>query len=704
MKKLLLAAALLALGSLLFQDISSGHGGTYRGPGDTTPAGSGGAGGGGPGSGTPGPAGPTGPGGPGAASTGGAGPGTQGGPGGAAAQTGGSEAPDLSQWTFWWEFNKDAYLNLKDSIHSGSVLTGSDDFFLGRGEAEDVGKDTLRPTPTQIRNEIVPALLEALAKEKNNDILTGAMIALAKIGDVKSESGESEFEKVIRSFLKDPVQEVAETAAIALGILANESSADILLALSMDTPEGRTAVGKGEVDYRTRAFATYGLGLLGKQLDAKSELRRRIVSSLFTVLDSDQTRAKDVSVATVIALGLVSLPPEDYMPPVDPDAKGKPAAAPRTSGRGQVEALMALLRDNDRDHLLRAHAPTAVARLAESYGEQHFEDIKALVVPVFIDIADGKIKDRAEVIQSAIFALGTFGDNDQDKLDVEVRKVLLNAPKDQASQLAQNVSRVSLAYVASRKGKGADAAKGIKEAQDHFTAQIARSAGGLQYWNYIGAGVFGRRLAKSDENGKGPEVRSALGTALRQTLVDARSAQEMGPLFIALGILGDQDAKVVVAKRLSEIKEETTRGYACVSLGLLGAREYIKEMTEIVATSKYQADLLKQAAIGLGLLGDKEMVPTLITMLNEAKSLATQASISTALGFIGDTRSVEPLCKLLADKTKTDKARAFAAVALGIVADKESLPWNAKIAADLNYTATTETLNNPTGTGILNIL
>jgi len=702
MKKLLLAAALLALGSLLFQDISSGHGGTYRGPGDTTPAGSGGSSGGGP-SGTPGPAGPSSTG-PGAGATGSGGPGVQAGPTSAGPSTGqATETPDLSQWTFWWEFNKDAYLNLKSHIQSGDVQTGSDDFFLGRGEAEGGGKDTLRPTPDQVSNEIVPALLEALAKEKNNDILTGAMIALAKIGDVKSESGESQFEAVIRGFLKDPVQEVAETAAVALGILANESSVDILLDLAKDTPAGRAAVGKGEVEYRTRAFATYGLGLLGRRLDANSELRKRIVADLFAVLDSDQTRAKDVSVATVIALGLVSLPPGDFAPPADPEAKGKPAAAPRTSGRGQIEALMAVLRDEKKDHLLRAHAPTAVARLAEALNPDDFEAIKALAVPVFVDIANGKIKDRAEVVQSALFALGTFGDNDQDKLDLEIRKVLLNAPKDQSDQLARNVSRVSLAYVGARMGKG-ETAKGIKEVQDHFASQISRSAGGLQYWNYIGAGVFGRRLTASDGNGEGPKVVGVLGTALRQTLVDARSAQEMGPLFIALGILGDPEAQNVVSKRLNEIKEETTRGYACLSLGLLNARNHIPQIQEIVASSKYQADLLKQAAIGLGLLGDKDMVDTLISMLNEAKSLATQASISTALGFIGDKRSVTPLCNLLADKTKTDKARAFAAVALGIVADKEMLPWNAKIAADLNYTATTETLNNPTGTGILNIL
>ena len=49
-------------------------------------------------------------------------------------------------------------------------------------------------------------------------------------------------------------------------------------------------------------------------------------------------------------------------------------------------------------------------------------------------------------------------------------------------------------------------------------------------------------------------------------------------------------------------------------------------------------------------------------------------------------------------------ARGFAAVALGIIADREPLPWNSKIAVNLNYTAATVTLNDTSGTGILNIL
>ena len=91
-------------------------------------------------------------------------------------------------------------------------------------------------------------------------------------------------------------------------------------------------------------------------------------------------------------------------------------------------------------------------------------------------------------------------------------------------------------------------------------------------------------------------------------------------------------------------------------------------------------------------------------MLENAKGLSSQAALASALGAIGDSRSIEPLIEMLADKQKTDTARGFAAVALGIVCDKESLPWNSKISCGINYRANTTTLAGEGGTGILDIL
>jgi hypothetical protein len=100
---------------------------------------------------------------------------------------------------------------------------GSDDFFMGQG-TKGQSKNQLKPSEEAIRQKIVPALKEALEKERANDIVTGCLIGLAKIGDVKSESGASEFEPLLSKFLSDGNQEIAETAAVALGILANDAS------------------------------------------------------------------------------------------------------------------------------------------------------------------------------------------------------------------------------------------------------------------------------------------------------------------------------------------------------------------------------------------------------------------------------------------------------------------------------------------------
>ena len=100
-------------------------------------------------------------------------------------------------------------------------------------------------------------------------------------------------------------------------------------------------------------------------------------------------------------------------------------------------------------------------------------------------------------------------------------------------------------------------------------------------------------------------------------------------------------------------------------------------LNQTVTESKFRPAVLKQAAVGLGLLGDKSAVGLLLTMLEDAKGLSSQAAIASALGTIGDVSAVDGLVKMLAGETEkkmTDTARGFAAVALGITCDKEDFP------------------------------
>ena len=694
MKKLLLASALAAGATFGLQELTFSHGGTYRGPGDTVPPGGGGGGGGG-GPATPGPSGPGTPGPSGPSTPGPVGPGTPGGAPGAPTGpvTGGGQAggPDLTAWTFWWEFNKEPYLNLKSKIHSGGVRSGSDGYFLGHGQ-KDQAKDSLRPSEEQIRQKVVPALLNALENETNNDIVTGCLIALGKIGDVKDEAGESAFEAAIRPHLKSKVQEIRETAAVALGILANDKSVPLLQDLMLDTAAGRGEVGSNEVNIRTRAFAAYGLSLVGART-ADEELRGKIVESLVQVLETDQSSMRDIRVASLISLGLVPLNTIRNAEAADEEGNEPPGA----SRVGQIEYVLGYLQDDDNHWMVRSHAPAALARLMNGLPAEDYAAYKEKIAPELIDRIEKKSKETKEVIQSCALALGQIGDRDEDKLDAEIRKALIAATKDQSDQQTKRYTLIALAQVGGSLGESDVPTK--NDVSKHLTSTLAKGSSALQPWAGLSLGVYGRKLTDAGETPP-----ADVTTALRTTLDKEKAADKVGALAIGAGILADQDAITILLDKLDRIKEVEARGYVSVALGLANAREAIEPIQKIIRESKYQPDLLKQAAVSLGLLGDKELVPDLIEMLSNAKGLSTQAALASALGAIGDQRSIDPLVAMLENKDLTDSARGFAAVALGIVADKETLPWNSKISVDLNYRASTPTLNDTGGTGILNIL
>ena len=139
-----------------------------------------------------------------------------------------------------------------------------------------------------------------------------------------------------------------------------------------------------------------------------------------------------------------------------------------------------------------------------------------------------------------------------------------------------------------------------------------------------------------------------------------------------------------------------------LGLGLLGERRAIESVREVVAGSKYKPELLWNAAIGLALLGDKDSVPQLLDMLREAKGLGSQAALASALGLVGDARSLEPLVAMAGDPSLTQGARTFATVALGLVCDRELLPWNFSVSEGVNYVAATPTLLG-SANGVLDI-
>ena len=616
---------------------------------------------------------------------------------------GGASGPDLTLWQFWWGFNKEPYLNIKSRIHSGAVVTGSDTFFLGRGEKSQA-KNSLAPSEAEIRQRVVPALIKALETEKNNDILTGSMIALAKIGDKTDESGNSQFVQIFNGFLNDGVQEVAETAALSLGILANEGSVETLVNLARDMPEGRKLVEANEVPYRTRAFAAYGLGLIGYRT-SDNALRQDIAEHLIDLLEAPEFATRDIKVAAMTALGLTGIDvvddPATALEGVEEDSNRKHVV----SRQAQLAYLIDYFdpekeRANPNRHwFVRAHAPIAMARLLQTAPE----DLKGPVTDIILKAAGRHSKQQREIEQSCALALGQIGDADagKDDVDTKIRAELVRLVKEGEEQ-TKRYALISLGQSNARPGQGEDPYAGLAEARGELLKQMSRGKTQLKPWAALALGVQGRALL---DNGQSVDPSTLL--ALRAACKDNKRPAECGAFMVALGLQRDTESLDLLLEKLDFFQgSNEARGEACVALGLMEDRKAIAPIQEVIKNSKYRPDLLKQAAIGLGVLGDKELVEDLVTMLGEANGLATQAAIASALGAIGDQRSLDPLVVMLEnDKEMTDTARGFAAVALGIVCDKEPLPWNAKISTNTNYRANTVTLTNTNlGTGILDIL
>lgn len=689
MKKLILLGGLLAVGAFGFQEVSNAHGGTYRGPGDTVPPGGGGGGGGSGGPTTPGPSGPNAPNPSGPTTPGPAGPNTPG--GGSRGPTTGavSAGDDLTLWQFWWGFNKDPYLNLKSRIHGGGVQTGSDEFFIGNG-MQDQAKNTLAPSEQTIREKIVPALIRALENETNNDIITGAMMSLAKIGDEQLEDGTSRFEEILRPFLKDGNQEIAESAALALGVLGNEKSIGTLRHLLQDDLEGRQLVGsEAGVNYRTRAFAAFGLGQIGHYTGDQAK-RAEIVELLWEVCESPKGSTRDIKVAAVIAMGLVPLP-------VEGGSEDEESAAPRNRSE-QVAYLLDFFqedRDSHKHEMVRAHAPRSIVKLMEGLDDPQIKTdvVKALAPYVS---KRGHIGTR-EMRQSASLAFGMLGDLDMDEEDKKIRECLMDATGNGEAQV-KNFSVIALGQVGGRPGSGEEPMKGASEIRKHLQRHLSQGKSMVKPWAGLAIGVMERGLLDAEET----PSKDALA-ALRQSLREAKSKDRVGAYAIACGIAQDVESESILLEKLDTMADDEVRGNLTIGLGLMQSVTSVKSIQEVVADSKYRGSLLKQAAIALGLLGDKKVVDQLVTMLAEAKTLTTQAALASALGFIGDTNSVDPLITMLENEEITPAARGFAAVALGIVADREPLPFNSKFAVDINYRANTVTLTGQ-GNGLLDIL
>lgn len=676
----------LLTGALLSVAVSA-HGGQYRGPGAESPpaasAGSGTSSGSAVGSSSGGSDGTTSA--PSTSGSNGSAPPTTPGPVTGASTRGAPLDDDLTRWEFWWEFGKAPYLRLRDVVDAGRRIVGPEDALLNprfhhrRGEIERPSEDDLQG--------VADALAHTLQQASDRDTVSACLVALAKIA---RDGTDWQLFDTLMPFLARNDQEQRETAALAFGISrrGDDPSLALLADLARDTETGRRYSGQTAVNERTRAFATFGLGLQLQHLQRPAAAFRTV--EVLRGLVADRSLGWNLRVAAIEALGLF---PADW-----------PGSAARTLRHAIVGDLGAyfLADAGPGEQRVQAHVPPTIARLLEiddpeaSYWQGVFAAELARGIDT-VGAAAAHAKTNPHIAQSCALALGGLcrpWDADDDP-DASTCELLWRAHRQHRDQQTRSFAVLAVARIGGTIGR------------DRMLAQLPTASAAIELpWNAIALGVWSaRHLQDAAATGAVEEPDRAVTSALRAAFRDARSPAAIGALALSLGLAQDIDSAAALrAALVDNAHRDDLAGYLALSLGLMGDHDATGDVRSLATASGRRPQVLQQAVRTLGLLGDHTITAELCRQLeNPEPSLLRLSGVASALGQIGDRRSLQPLLRMLGDQRLTPLTRAFAAVALGTVCDEASLPWNAVYATSTNYRAATETLTDGAA-GILDIL
>jgi HEAT repeat protein len=631
MKRIVLSTLWMAASWSIVASTAMAHGGQYRGPGEVVPPN--------PTGGHRDPPGPT--------------------------SDPGISIEVLTTWDFWWEFNKDAFFRRNGELRAG-----------GR-------QNPLRPTAAEIETRILPMLKKALddAPERDFDILSACMIAIAKIG--RHHDG-FDLLGVFRPRLKGRYQEIRETAALSIGIagITSEDGIGLLSALALDTPEGRKASDAPEISDRTRAFAVYGLGLAA-QATSRVEGKRKVFHTLEQLLADETVRGRNLPVAVLQAMSLLN--------PV-----------------GTTEADRALLADAlqvlenyyrkpmpQAEQSIQSHCATSIAKLIGRKHEQadHYKRL-------FSDELAAQGPSRRihrDIARACVLALGQLcqPNDDESSVDAKYSRQLLALFEDHEDEQVRNFAVLALGQIG-----GAANRKAILMAFDKADPRRAKPWCALS----LGLGAF-HEYEMARTTGSVGEIDKEIGATLFEALKRQKEPGMLSALSIGLGLCRYTDAADTMrALMLDKVAKEDLAGYLCIGLALMDDVRSVPDIQNVVRISARRPDLLRQASLALGRLGGETVADQLLSMIKDGEpNLAKLSAIASALGSLGDRRTVEPLLTMLLDYDITEYSRAFAAVALGGIADEEPLPWNSTLGAHINYRAAVDTLTNRSS-GILDIL
>jgi HEAT repeat protein len=605
----------------------------------------------------------------------------------------GGKKPQTSyeQWIFWWNYNSDEILQVKDSIYGIRVSPGGG---LGQsGESTAARNDATRATEREVKEKLIPALRWAMdkANKQHPDTESASYIALMKCTDEPSDIALLR-KAVVDENGKKPAgidQIVNETAAFAAFFLRRADVNRQFDAKELDRVRDflfETFANK-ELQIRTRCFAMLALGGLGDQPTMRGIPQTGDKGGLFYAPDpsatetstaqrifetlSDKYENEQYQVAAILALSMQR--PDTIKPEM--------LTVLRTC------AQKAKLGNESVSDLVASYAALALGRIGT------LAEVGPLAVSMKVKTTGPGVK------RSAAISLGKLGQRldgpDRAALAVELWRTM-EAVKESSTR---NFGIISLARLieADAHADRTDVinAKGVK-----IHEELLKIAEDGRYnerpYGALALGLICRAIGDRPSVEAYGQFRLQASDILRKGLKDTKmDKRAQGAFAVALGMMKEDSAKKELVEILADRQADNElRGYCAVALGMIKvpSADVLKALRDALS-EKASEELRLQSALGLGLLGQANAVDLLLKELKEADTQNVQGQIVIALAKIGDARAIAPLIEVLKDPQRPDATRAIACAGLGLIGDLEFTPSLAKISKDINYRAACDIIN-----------
>ncbi len=623
---------------------------------------------------------------PGAPNTGGGGGGLPGPISGRpATSAGGSGGLFIADWEVWWDLNSPELLGIRESLRGPAASAAPTSQPITQVPTPGVPVVPYAATADDRRKRIIPALVRTLKSDRSKDVISGALLALGKCGEdgIDEKGGPIPILPALAEHLRRPVQEVRETAALAIGVTGRAEAFQPLADLLADRAAGRRLLGRNvaEVDDRTQAFAAYGLGFLALRT-SDGNVKRQVHASLSAVLMDRKRDDRDLRVAVIQGFGLL-----------------KPDLSTATGQRLQwtaLEELWTFFGDRYRreqagagQELVFAHVPTSIARLLGRGSSAAHQQAKARLAEILMTKKERGLHLRRSCIQALGFMTLPVEDPAASPADNDAAKALHHVVTRGRDNMTKHLAWIARGRIGGESHRSA-MLKALPRAQDAVELP----------WIALGLGLQARarRLAAD------PVVDKTVAIALLRELKGEKNPAAVGALSIALGLVGDPTALPALQKRLAGAGKlpERKEAYTALGLGLLHCHPAVQQMRGLALRSLRHPRILVLTTIALGVLGDRGAGAMLVKRMRESDTSATFATLSGGIGVLGDRGSLDLLLDMLEDESRPALARAFAATAVGNVAEESLLPWNTEMTRGVNWMAAVTTLLNGS-TGVLDL-